>query len=127
MGQIEPWKGMSPSEGDDAPYTLEVFLQVSADCFEAALQSMLGTAKRANWAKSIFNMLLKHAGDAKKTGKKGKKKEEAGGSKEGGGGKEGISRRMLEARSMAMLSLPTFRLLLIGQVLLSNSYLLKAI
>jgi len=88
VGKIEPWKGLSPSEGDDAPYTLEVFLQTSADCFEAALKSMLGTAKRANWAKSIFNMLLKRAGDAKKTGKKSKKKE-GGGSKDGGGGKEG--------------------------------------
>jgi hypothetical protein len=33
---------MSASDGGDAPYSLEAFLQTSADCFEAALISMQG-------------------------------------------------------------------------------------
>ena len=85
MGQIEPWKSMSPSEGDAPHVTLKVFLQTSADCYEVALQSMIGASKRTNWAKSVFNMLLKRAGDAKKTDKKTKKKKEGGGD----GGVEG--------------------------------------
>jgi hypothetical protein len=73
VGDLMPWRGFSPTEGGK-PYTLEQFLEASADCYEAALQSMLGGAlKRANWAKAVFHMLLKRAGDAKK----GKKKEEA--------------------------------------------------
>ena len=88
VGQIEPWKDMSSFKGG-RPYTFEVFLQISADCYEAALQSMLGATKRAKWAKSVYNVLLKRAGDAKKTGKKTKKKKEGSGDKEGGDGKEG--------------------------------------
>ena len=117
VGRIEPWKGMSPSEGH-VPYTLDVFLQISADCYEVALQSMLGTAKRANWAKSVFNMLLKRAGDAKKTGKKTKKKKEGGGDKEGGGGKDGSGADGSPNKSsMQMAREALFALLRTAQVL----------
>ena len=110
VAQIEPWKGMSPSEGG-APYTFEVFLLVSADCYEAALQSMLDTAKRANWAKSVFNVLLKRAGDAKRTGKKTDKKHKR--KDKGGSGVEGSPTKS----SMQMAREALFALLRAAQVL----------
>ena len=112
--QIAAWAKYSPSDGGGgAPLGLEAFLEVSADCFEAALSSMKNTPnKKANWPKAVFNTLLKRAGDSQKKG--GLKRSqtsasgaivaataaaaaEAEGGKKGGGGKKSAMTAAKEA------------------------------